>query len=214
MGCLARIGCFTLALLLGVLGLACLLATRPVGPRYVDGVYHYAVAGQPRSVRLSPEAARSFDAKVNGDLPRSSVIEAVTVGVPITEEELNSRVAEQLAAQPVGRYGATVERVFIRLAAGGARAYVYSDVHGVPITLTSDLVFRVSGGRVMVELHDAHAGRLPVGFLVPVLLSLTSDLTGIEQTIAVVIPPQVRAFRNEEGRLRVVLSPLPGLPVP
>lgn len=209
MGCLSRVGCLTLGMLLGALALTFLLATRPVGPRYQDGVYRYDLGGGPTEVRLSDGAARSFDAKVNGELARDQLLEAVTLGVPITEAELNSRVAEQLLDRPVNGYGATVERVFIRLGAGGATAYVYTDVRGVGVTLTSDLLFHVEGGRIRVELQDIHAGRMPVGFLVPTLLSLTSDLTGVEQTIALVIPPQVRAIRHEEGRLRVMLNPIP-----
>jgi hypothetical protein len=45
----------------------------------------------------------------------------------------------------------------------------------------------------------------------PAVLSLLNDLTGVEETIALIIPPQVRAIHHEEGRLRVQVNPLPGL---
>src|SRR5215218_6017635 len=112
-------------MLVGGLALAACLATRHAGPSYEDGVYTYNAGGRHKAVRLSSEAARRFDAKVAGDIPESRLPEAVLRGVPITEEELNSRVAEDL-----------------------------------------------------------------------------------ERTIAVVMPPQVRAFSYEEGQLRVLINPL------
>ncbi|MGD9893540.1 MAG: hypothetical protein AB7U18_19835, partial [Dehalococcoidia bacterium] len=93
---------------------------------------------------------------------------------------------------------------------GGARAYVYSTVRGVPVVLSSDLVFDVGRGAVQVELKDPPAGRLPVGFALPAALSLLDDLAGVEATIALIIPPQVQAIRYEEGQLRVQVNPLAG----
>jgi hypothetical protein len=208
MGCVGRIGCLTLGVFAGALALAVILATMHTGPRYEDGDYVYEVGGRRTEVRLSPEAARRFDAKVNGNLPPDALPEALLRGVPITEEELNSRVAEQLAQYPVEGHGARVERVFIRLTSGGARAYAYTTVQGIGVVLSSDLVFNVERGRMEVELRDPQAGRLPVGFLLPAVLGALNDLTGLEQTIAVVMPPQVRGISHEEGRLRVLLNPL------
>lgn len=209
MGCFTRIGCLTVGALLGALALACLLATRPVGPRYDDGVFVYDVAGRERRVPISDAAARSFDAKVNGQIPQSALVEAVTAGVPISEEEMNSRVAEELVRRPVSSNGATVERVFIRFTSAGPKAFIYTSVRGVDVVLSSDLIFRVERGKVEVELRDPHAGKLPVGFLLlPAVLRAANDLTGLEDTIAIVIPPQVRGFRYEEGRLRVQINPL------
>ena len=208
MGCFSRLGCLTLGIVLGTLALALFLATRPAGPRYEDGIYVYDVAGLERRVPITDEAAQSFAAKVNGDLPPTGLIEAATAGVPITEAELNSRVAQKLAERPVSGYGATVDRVFIRLANDGARAYVYSTVRGAPVVLSSDLVFKVGKGAVEVELQNPHAGRLPVGFALPAVLSLLNDLAGVEETIALIIPPQVHAIRYEEGQLRVQVNPL------
>lgn len=208
MGCFSRIGCLTVGIVLGAIGLALLLATRPVGPSFDDGVYRYDVAGSERRVEITEESARSFTAKVNGDLSPPELIEAATAGVPITEAELNSRLAEEIAGRPVSGYGATVDRVFIRLANDGARAYVYSTVGGAPVVLSSDLIFNVGRGAIEVQLKDPHAGRLPVGLAVPAALSLLNDLTGVEETIALIIPPQVQAIRYEEGRLRVQVNPL------
>jgi hypothetical protein len=210
MGCFSRLGCLTLGIVLGAIALAIFLATRPVGPRIDDGVFIYDLAGTERSVPITDEAAQSFAGKVNGDLTPPELLEAATVGVPVTEAELNSRVAQELAERPVTGHGATVDRVFIRLTNDGARAYVYSTVRGVPIVLSSDLVFNVGRGAVEVELKDPHAGRLPVGFALPAALSLLNDLAGVEETIAVIIPPQVYAIRYEEGQLRVQINPLAG----
>ena len=207
MGCLGRVGCLTLGVLVGATLLTVLLATRPVGPRYEDGVYRYEAGGRQREVPISREAARSFDAKAAGNLPQSALLEAVTLGVPISEEELNSRVAEELAGRPLTAGGAEVERVFIRLSSTGPKAYVYSTVQGVAVTLSSDLVFRFDRGRAEVKLRDPHAGKLPIGFALPTALSLLDDLAGVEERIALVIPPQVRAIRYEEGRMRIVVNP-------
>jgi hypothetical protein len=40
----------------------------------------------------------------------------------------------------------------------------------------------------------------------PAALSLLDDLAGVEETIALVIPPQVRAIRYEEGQLRILIN--------
>jgi hypothetical protein len=214
MACFSRLGCLTLGVVLGVLALAIFLATRPSGPRFDNGVYVYDLAGSERRVPITDVAAQSFAAKVNGDLSPSGLVEAATAGVPITEADLNSRVAQELAERPVSGYGATVDRVFIRLADDGARAYVYSNVRGAPLVLSSDLVFNVRHGAVEVELQNPHAGRLPVGFALPAVLTLLNDLAGVEETIALIIPPQVQAIRHEEGRLRVQVNPLAGLTAP
>jgi hypothetical protein len=210
-GCFSRLGCLTIGIVLGVVALAIFLATRPAGPSFDDGVYVYDVAGRERRVPITDEAAKSFTGKVNGDLSPTGLVEAATAGVPITEAELNSRVAQELAEHPVSGYGATVDRVFIRLANDGARAYVYSTVHGMPIVLSSDLVFNIGQGAVEVGLQNPHAGRLPVGFALPAVLSMLNGLTGVEETIALIIPPQVHAIRYEEGQLRVQVNPLAGL---
>jgi hypothetical protein len=210
MGCFSRLGCLTLGILLGVVVLALILATRPAGPRYDDGVFIYDLAGTEHTVPITEEAARSFAGKVNGDLSPSGLLEAATVGVPVTEAELNSRVAQELAERPVTGPGATVDRVFIRLSSDGARAYVYSTVRGVPVVLSSELTFDVGHGAVEVEFNDPHAGRLPVGFALPAALSLLNDLAGVEETIALIIPPQVQAIRYEKGQLRVQVNPLAG----
>jgi hypothetical protein len=210
MGCFSRIGCLTLGVLIGAVAIVAPLATRHVGPRAEGNVFVYEVAGRERAVRLSSEAARSFDQKVSGQLPPESLLEAVTAGVPISEEELNSRIAEELARQPLGEYGAGVDRVFVRLTSAGATAYVYSTVREVPLVLRSELIFRIEPGTLAVDLRDPHVGRLPIGFALPRVLSALHDLRGVEERIALVIPPQVRAIRYEEGRMRVVINPLAG----
>lgn len=206
MGCLSRIGCLTLGVLIGAALLSLLLITRATGPRYADGVYHYSVDGEPRETAITPEAARRFDAKLDGNLPLPDLIQAATQGVTITEEELNSRLAEELTTRDLSERGARVDRVFVRLTPGGARGYIYTTALGQNVTLTTDLEFRVTSGRVDVSMRDVHAGKLPVDFAVPTLLEAMSDRTGVEQSIALIIPPQVRSIRVEEGRLRVMLN--------
>lgn len=208
MGCIGRLGCLTLGILLGAVALALLLATRPVGPRYEDGVYRYDLGDNERTVPITEAAAESFAAKVNGDLAPGALVEAATVGVPVTEEELNSRVAQELVERPVTGHGARVDRLFIRLTPDGPQAYVYTTVRGVSLVLSSDLTFRIDRGSVEVELSDPHAGRLPVGFALPAALSRLNDLAGVEETVALVIPPQVRGFRYDEGQMRVLVNPL------
>lgn len=214
MGCLSRVGCLVLGLLLGALALGCVLATRPVGPRYSNGVYTYDAAGRERTVTISAEAARRFDAKVSGELSQAERLEAVLRGVPITEEELNSRLAEELATRGLAERGARVDRLFIRLSSGGARGYVYTTVAGLRYVLHSDLDFRVENNRLTVAMSDVQAGRLPIDIVAPAILQAMSDRTGIEQTIALVIPEQVRDVRVEEGRLRIVLNLPPGTTTP
>jgi len=208
LGCFGRIGCLALLIVAGVLALVAFLVTRPVGPRYQDGAFLYDVNGQPRQVALTPEAARRFDNEVNGEIPQAELIEAITRGVPITEEELNSRVAEELTQRPLSEHGASVEHVFIRLAASGAKAYIYTSVAGRQVVLSSDLDIKAGNGKVQVNMNDVHAGRLPLDPVIPSLLQLMSDRAGIEQTISLVIPPDVRGIRVEEGKLRVLINPL------
>ncbi len=59
MGCFTRLGCLTIGILLGVVALTLLLATRPVGPRFEDGVYVYDVGGTERTVAITDEARRA-----------------------------------------------------------------------------------------------------------------------------------------------------------
>lgn len=212
MGCIARLGCLTLLFLLGIAALTVFLVTRPVGPRYADGAYRYEASGKPVEVRLSTEAARAFDRKLSGDLPRAEVLTALTRGVTVSEAELNSRVAEEVAALPLDRFGARVERVFIRLYLGRARAFIYTRTLGTDVTLQSDVAFTVERGRVTVDLSDLYAGRLRVEPLVSPLLSAIGEADSIERSIAVVIPPQVRDIRIEEGQLRAVLIGATGAP--
>jgi hypothetical protein len=210
MGCIARIMLLALLLLVLLLVGGCFLATRAVGPAFRNGAFVYEVNGQRREVRLSTEAARRYDAKVNGRLSGTDVRDALTGGVVVTEEELNSRIAEELAGRGIMAGDARVERVFVRLTDDGARAYVYTTTGPLDVTFTSDLAFEVCGGRVTVRFGNVHAGRLPVQPLVTGALHLLDERDRLEDAISFVIPREVRSIRVEEGRLRAVLLSLPG----
>lgn len=209
-GCLGRLGCLVFLLAAAAVALIFFLAARPVGPRYLDGAFTYQVGGSSRVVRLSDEAARRFDAKVNGNIPQSELLEAVTRGVPVTEAELNSRLAEELARQPLRGTGARVERVFIRIGAAGTRAYVYTSVRGIPFVLEGDLAIRAGNGAVEARLTEIHVGRLPLDPLLPAILRALSDYGGVADRISLVIPRDVRSIHTEEGQLRVIINPLGG----
>lgn len=212
MGCIARLGCLTVVFLLGGAALTVLLVTRPVGPSFADGTYRYESGGKPVEVTLSTEAARSFDRKLSGDLPRAEVLAALTRGVTVSEAELNSRIAEEVAAMALDRFGARVERVYIRLYLGRARAFIYTRTLGTNVTLQSDLTFTVERGRVTVDLPDLYAGRLRVEPVVSPVLSAVGEADSIARSIALVIPSQVRDIRVEEGQLRAVLIGAVGAP--
>ncbi len=202
MRCLGRL--VALGFVVGLLLLAggCLLATRHVGPAFENGAYVYESDGQRREVRLSTEAARRFDAKMAGQLSAADLVGAATGGVPITEEELNSRLAEELAARGV----TGVRHPFVRLTADGARAYATGDAGPLAVTVSSALNFSVQGGRVRVGFRDVHAGHLPVGAVVDRLIDRAGARDEIEQALTFVIPSHVTSIRVEEGRLRARLG--------
>lgn len=206
MGCLFRLGCLTLLLIGLFLALGVVLATRPVGPSYSAGVYRYEVAGQMRQVRISEEAARRFDAKLRGDLSPVEVAQGFIRGVPVTEEELNSRLAEQVAAEQPRLGPWPVERLFIRLAEDGARAYVYTGGR-VRLVVQAEVQFSVREGQLLARVHNPHAGLLPVDPLAWALFVLGGERRELEHTVSVVVPRSVAAVRVEEGRLRVELTP-------
>src|SRR6266545_744692 len=75
-----------------------------------------------------------------------------------------------LATRPVGPayeagafvYEADGARHEVRLTTEGARAFVYTRDGPFAVTLNSNLLFDVGGGRVRVRIDDVHAGRLPI----------------------------------------------------
>lgn len=207
MGCLARLGCLTLLAGVLLLAVAGWLSTRPVGPTFADGVYRYPVPGGLRSVALSTTAARRFDAKLAGQIRPADLLDSVTRGVLVTEEELNSRIAEDVTAANLTFGPARVERVFVRLAADGARAYIYTNGPLSDVTLQSRVAFRVVRGQVTMELRDIQPGRLPVGSAVAWALAIGGGDAQLEQRLTLAIPPHVRAIRVEEGQLRATLLP-------
>src|SRR5215207_582768 len=209
-GCLIRLIGLGILIFFGVVVGACILVTRPVGPSFADGVFSYDLSGQRREVRLTDEAARNFDQKLAGQLSNREATQAALVGVTVSEAELNSRVAEELAARGLvtdaDGQEATIERVFIRLADGGARAYVYTNAGPASVTVSTDLTFQVERGQIRANISDTRAGRLPVDWAVTRALDLFGERERVEEAMTVVIPPQVREIRVEEGRLRAFLN--------
>lgn len=209
-GCLFRMIGLLVLIFFGMVVGACVLATRPVGPSFENGVFSYNLNGERREVRLSSEAARRFDGKLAGQLSNVEAAQAALVGVTVSEEELNSRVAEELAARGLvttaGGQNASIERVFIRLAEGGARAYVYTNAGPTAVTVSTDLSFQVESGRITANIDNTRAGRLPVDWAVTRALDLFGERERVEEAMTVVIPPQVRELRVEEGRLRAFLN--------
>ncbi len=202
MRCLGRLVLLAMVLLVLVTAGGCLLATRHVGPHFENGAYVYERDGQRREVRLSSEAARRFDTKMAGQLTAADLVGAATGGVPITEEELNSRLAEELAARGV----TGVRHPFVRLTGDGARAYASTDAGPLSVTFSSALDFTVRDGRVRVGYSEVHAGRLPLGPVVDRLIDRAGAREEIEQALTFVIPAHVTSIRVEEGRLRARLG--------
>jgi hypothetical protein len=204
-GCLVRLFLLGFFAVVAALVLGCFLVTRSVGPGFENGAFVYEVNGARKEVRLSTEAARRFDNKLTGKLSLQEQLEAVTGGVIVTEEELNSRALEELAARGLLNQEG-IERAFIRLTPDGARAYVYTNADPLAVTLSGRLNFVVGNGRVTVSYDDVRAGRLPIGPVVDGVLRLADNRDDIENAITLVIPPQVQSIRVEEGRLRAVLN--------
>lgn len=209
-GCLVRLIGLAVLLFFGMVVGACVLASRPVGPDFENGVFSYNLNGERREVRLSTEAARRFDNKLTGQLSNVEVAQAALTGVTVSEEELNSRVAEELAARGLvttaGGQQASIERLFIRLTEEGARAYIYTDTGPTSVTVSTDLDFQVEGGRITAKISNTRAGHLPVGWVIPYVLDYFGERERVEEAMTVVIPPQVREVRIEEGRLRAFLN--------
>jgi hypothetical protein len=208
-GCLVRLALAGLLLVLMMLISGCFLVTRPVGPAFENGAFVYDLNGTRHEVRLSTAAARRYDDKLSGKLSLGDIRDAATGGIAITEEELNSRAAEELAARGLANGQQNVDRVFIRLTSSGAKAYVYTSASPLAVTLAADLQFVVHGGRVTVEFSDVHAGKLPIGPVVDAVLDRGDNRRQVEEALTLVIPPQVKAIHVEEGRLRAVLSIVP-----
>jgi len=215
-----RCGCFALlvfaAVLLGAAALVLWLLTRDVGPSFSNGAYTVEAPGGVRVDRITPQAAASFEAKVpapNGTLDVGRIGPADLLrlklgGITFSEEEVNSELARRLAAQPVHGDGIDVDRIFLELHAQNSRAYLYARVYGVKMTFSARIAFSVQNRQARATLSDIHAGRMPIGFVLPSLLDWTGNTAALENRLALALPSQVTAVQTKEGELHVDIDPL------
>lgn len=204
MGCGCLLKGIGLVMLAGIAALVLLLwlLTRTPASRAENGLITCEHDGAVRQFRVSPEAARRFDAKVNRQLsPAERARALVQGGVTITEEELNSRLAPELRDRGVLNGGTGVEYVFVCLNSGEARAYVRAG-RG-PFSLAGDaaLTFQFSSGQPTVSLTDLHAGKLPLTFFLGIALRDPARRAAVEQALTATLPPELSGVRVEEGRL-------------
>jgi hypothetical protein len=215
-GCFARAGCLTLLILVaGIAALVLLMGTRSSGPHYSNGTY--SVAGNDRRVRqdhISQDAARRFDEKLAVNPDPATLLRLQIAGLDFTEEEVNSRLAAELLQQPVDAGGLHVERVFLALHVVNSTAYVYGTYAGFPVTLSSNVLFSVSNGQGIVQIDDPHAGRLPIGLVLPQVLDWTGNTGRLQRLLALALPPQVTAIVPREGMLHVTVDLRRGLDNP
>ncbi|GEM_PF-1385840 len=216
-----RCGCYAVLVLAAVLLCAAAvvfwLITRDIGPAYRDGAYTVQTAsGASRVDHITPEAAARFEAKVPAptgtlDVSRIGPTDLVRLklsGISFSEEEVNSELARRLAAKPVNRDGIAVDRLFLELHAQDSRAYLYTRVYGVKMTFSARVVFSVQNQQARATLSDIHAGKMPIGFILPSLLDWTGNTAALENRLALALPSQVTAVQTKEGELHVDIDPL------
>ena len=206
-----RCGCLLLlavALIVVVSVLALVwLATRSIGPTFSNGAYTVKLGnGQTRVDRISDDAAQRFAAKIVPPTSPLGVLKLQVEGVDFSEEEINSQLAKELAANPVAASGLTVDRIFLELHPATTRAYVYAHFHGQSLVLSSHVTFSVADGVGQVTLSDAQLGDLPLGALWPVLLDWSGNRQAVEQRLAVTLPEQVSSVSPREGTLHVTIQ--------
>lgn len=216
-----RCGCYlaliVVAVLLWCAAVVLWLVTRDIGPTFGDGAYTVqAPSGAVRVDRITPEAAASFEAKVPSptgslDVSRLGVAELARLrlaGITFSEGEVNAELARRLAAKPVQADGVTVDRLFLELHPQNSKAYLYTRVYGVKVTFSARVTFSVQNQQARVTLSDIHAGRMPIGFILPELLDWTGNTAALENRLALALPSQVTAIQTKEGELHVDVDPL------
>jgi len=216
-----RCGCYLALVAAAVLlwGAAVLLwlVTRDIGPSFRDGAYTVqAPDGTARVDQITPQAAASFEAKVPApagtlDVSRLGVTDLARLrlsGITFSEEEVNAELARRLAAKPVQGDGVTVDRLFLELHPQNSRAYLYTRVYGVKVTFSARVSFSVQNQQARATLSDIHAGKMPIGFILPELLDWTGNTAALENRLALTLPSQVTAIQTREGQLHVDVDPL------
>ncbi len=216
-----RCGCYLALLAVAVLLCAAAvllwLVTRDIGPAFRDGAYTVqAPGGATRVDHITSQAAASFEAKVPPpagtlDVSRLGVADLARLrlsGITFSEEEVNAELARRLAAKPVQGDGVTVDRLYLELHPQNTRAYLYTRVYGVRITFSAHVSFSVQNQQARATLSDIHAGKMPIGFILPELLDWTGNTAALENRLALTLPAQVTAIQTKEGELHVDVDPL------
>ncbi|HEY7294917.1 MAG TPA: hypothetical protein VH916_07730, partial [Dehalococcoidia bacterium] len=205
------------AVLLAGAAIVLWLITRDIGPAYSNGTYTVHTAGGATRVdHITPEAATSFEAKAPPpagtlDVSRLGPADLVRLrltGITFSEEEVNAELAKRLAGQPIEADGISVDRLFLELHAEDTRAYLYTSVYGLKVTFSARVTFAVRNQQAHVTLSDVHAGKMPIGFLLPALLDWTGNTAALEDRLALALPTQVTAIQTKEGGLHVDVDPL------
>ncbi|MHB8575361.1 MAG: hypothetical protein ACYDCQ_08520 [Dehalococcoidia bacterium] len=222
-----RCGCSIFGLvslvILGVLGALFFLATRDVGPRYDAVKQTYTVddgGGKSHVDTISSDLAASFTKKVglqpnSGNLRQlvPALARAQLQGISLTEEEANSKLAELLAAKPPHAQP-KIDRTFVELHANQPKAYAYTSLLGVRVTLSSHLTYTLGNQQVVVKLTDPHAGKLPFSFVLPFLLDWTGQRDALQAVLEHSLPPQVTAIEVRERELHITINVLHGAVAP
>lgn len=151
------------------------------------------------SVATSPEAARSFDAKL------AQLAQAGGLGVPgqirITESELNSRLQEVLREAPPEAGGApSLEAATIRLAGDGFVGTFKMRVHSVSLYLTVGGTLRAANGQLQFTPRELKLGSLPIPVFT-VESALRAKLDSPEVRDRLRLPESMQDVRIENGEL-------------
>ena len=191
----------------GAGALILVLATRSIGPQYRDGMYTVALGGGARRVdTISVAAASRFDSKRNVRPDPQEITRLQLQGIDFTEEEVNSKIEQQLLIHPPDSSGVQIDRVFLELHPQGTTAYLYTTVLGIPVTFSAGVSFKVVNESARAVLSNPQAGKVPVSLVLPRLLEWTGNTDRVEQILAVSLPPQVTGIQPREGSLHVAVN--------
>lgn len=201
-GCLS--GCFgllLLAVLAGALAGLWLYGRVTGGPSF-DGDA-FSVDG--RRIPVSDAAAARFDEKV------AAFVQGLAGGRPqlleLTEEEVNSRLAAELARLRAQDPDLPVEWALVELQDGRAVAHARVRAMGVSTTASAPLHLSVAGGRPEVEVGALRVANLPPVPGVSDLAANALEEAGIDRILEEQLPPALDELRVEEGRVVAAAAP-------
>ena len=131
-------------------------------------IQSHEVSEQP-PVPISTEAAESFDKKIGAVETAIATSEKSTKPVPvtltITEQELNSKVAEALRENP-DTSGLNPRNVQVRLLPGEIVTTAAVPLGGFDTSITITSLVTISGGKPQLTVQSVRAGGLPLpGFI-------------------------------------------------